>query len=279
MIFNSKYQKLRLSNHFRMLKYRVWGLKRNYDLSKNFKNSNQVFWKLINNSRISELILKNDIKISAPTNNTLMHLVEEIFFNNVYLPDGYKIKPDDVVVDVGANIGIFSIFSAMYTQKKIYSIEPFNENIKYLKKNILINSFKNLIQIEPYALSDIDSEKKLYISKTSGGHLLFNKNINGKLEKFVKVPTKNLKYLINKYNLKRINFLKLDCEGSEGHIIKSLTSQEFEMIDKIVMEFHNNVSILNHNDIAELLKIHNYDVDVDWNGKSMFGYLYAKKKS
>tara|TARA_Y100001970_G_scaffold45882_1_gene57701 strand:- start:410 stop:1198 length:789 start_codon:yes stop_codon:yes gene_type:complete len=262
-----------------MLKYRVWGLKRNYDLSKNFKNSNQVFWKLINNSRISELILKNDIKISAPTNNTLMHLVEEIFFNNVYLPDGYKIKPDDVVVDVGANIGIFSIFSAMYTQKKIYSIEPFNENIKYLKKNILINSFKNLIQIEPYALSDIDSEKKLYISKTSGGHLLFNKNINGKLEKFVKVPTKNLKYLINKYNLKRINFLKLDCEGSEGHIIKSLTSQEFEMIDKIVMEFHNNVSILNHNDIAELLKIHNYDVDVDWNGKSMFGYLYAKKKS
>ena len=131
----------------------------------------------------------------------------------------------------------------------------------------------------PYALSDIDSEKKLYISKTSGGHLLFNKNINGKLEKFVKVPTKNLKYLINKYNLKRINFLKLDCEGSEGHIIKSLTSQEFEMIDKIVMEFHNNVSILNHNDIAELLKIHNYDVDVDWNGKSMFGYLYAKKKS
>ena len=279
MIFNPKNQKLKLSNYFRMLKYRVWGLKYNYNLSKKFKNSNQVFWKLINNSRISELILKNDIKISAPINNTLMHLVEEIFFNNVYLPDGYKIKPGDVVVDVGANIGIFSIFCAMYTPKKIYSIEPFNANIRYLKKNILVNSFKDLIQIEPYALSDIDSEKKLYISETSGGHLLFNKNINGKLEEFIKVPTKNLKYLINKYNLKRINFLKLDCEGSEGHIIKSLTSQEFEMIDKIVMEFHNNVSILNHNDIAELLKIHNYDVDVDWNGKSMFGYLYAKKKS
>ena len=41
----------------------------------------------------------------------------------------------------------------------------------------------------------------------------------------------------------------MDCEGSEGHILKSIPNDYFLKIKSIVMEFHNNVSILNHNQI------------------------------
>ena len=49
----------------------------------------------------------------------------EIFIKNIYLPDYLSIGENDIVIDIGANIGLFSLFAAKYTKNKIFAIEPF----------------------------------------------------------------------------------------------------------------------------------------------------------
>ena len=50
--------------------------------------------------------------------------------------------------------------------------------------------------------------KKLYLSEISGGHLLFDHNINGSLENYIEVKTNTLKKIIDENSLEKIDFLK-----------------------------------------------------------------------
>ena len=62
--------------------------------------------------------------------------------------------------DIGANIGLYSIYSASKINKiKVFSIEPSTSNLRVLSRNISINSFQDRISVLPFALSD----KKIFI--------------------------------------------------------------------------------------------------------------------
>jgi hypothetical protein len=67
----------------------------------------------------------------------------------------------------------------------------------------------------------------------------------------------------------------MDCEGSEGFILTSTSEEYLRRIRKIAIEFHDNVSILHHSQIKELLENLGFAVDLRWEGNGPFGYLYA----
>ncbi len=204
-------------------------------------------------------------------------MAREIFIDQVYLPNGWSINVDDVIVDIGANIGIFSIFAALKTKNKIFAFEPFPENFEFLKHNIKRNNLNN-ISVNCLAVSDKDGTEKLYISEISGGHLLFDHNKKGELNRYVEVPSKTLETIIKENSLKKINFLKMDCEGSEGQILNATPSSCFEIIEKIAIEFHDNVSSLNHDEIINLLENCGFNCSLNFDGKTSFGYLFAKRE-
>jgi FkbM family methyltransferase len=256
-------------------KYR--DIKNIYSLSRHFKNANKIMWCVINKKNIRQLTLMNGIRFKAPHDNSLLHMTYEVFIKNIYLPNYLSIGANDIVVDIGANIGLFSIFAAKFTRNKIYAIEPYPENVKYLKENITLNNFQNNIKIYPVAISDYNGIKKLYLSEISGGHLLFDHNISGSLVDYIKVKTKTLQQIIDENSLEKIDYLKMDCEGSEGHILKSTPQKYLQKIRSIVLEFHNNVSILNHYQIINLLSDSGYKCNLNWDNKSEFGYIFATR--
>ena len=256
-------------------KYR--DIKNIYNLTRHFKNPNKIMWYALSNQNIQELTLRNGIRFKAPEDNTLLHMTYEIFIKNIYLPDYLSIGENDIVLDIGANIGLFSLFAAKYTKNKIFAIEPFPDNIKYLRNNIEINNYQKIIKTYPIAISNYNGIKKLYLSEISGGHLLFDHNINGSLENYIEVKTNTLKKIIDENSLEKIDFLKMDCEGSEGHILKSIPNDYFLKIKSIVMEFHNNVSILNHNQIIALLSKNGYQCILNRKNNSEFGYIFATR--
>ena len=172
-------------------KYR--DIKNVYNLTRHFKNPNKIMWYALSNQNIQELTLRNGIRFKAPEDNTLLHMTYEIFIKNIYLPDYLSIGENDIVLDIGANIGLFSLFAAKYTKNKIFAIEPFPDNIKYLRNNIEINNYQKIIKTYPIAISNYNGIKKLYLSEISGGHLLFDHNINGSLENYIEVKTNTLK--------------------------------------------------------------------------------------
>jgi len=106
---------------------------------------------------------------------------------------------------------------------------------------------------------------------------MFDHNISGKLRDHSQLRTKTLDEILREYSIDKIDFLKPDCEGSEGHILKSDSRSCLGRINKIAMEFHDNLSPLNHDEIKKLLEDHGFSCNADWDGQSQFGYLYARR--
>jgi FkbM family methyltransferase len=163
------------------------------------------------------------------------------------------------------------------TKGAIHSFEPFPENFEFLTKNAAINKSGN---INPHnlAVSDNEGTQKLFISESSGGHLLFDHNIHGVINKSIEIKTTTLEKLMDEFSLAQIDFLKIDCEGAEGQIIQSTSKPYLARIKKIAMEFHDNVSVIKHDEISSILTEAGFTCKVNWNGKSAFGYLFATRK-
>lgn len=241
-----------------------------------FRNWREIISLMAKGQRPRKITLRNGIAIETSPNNTPLAIATEIFIDNVYTQWGLSIEPSDVVVDIGANIGTFALYAARKTKNAIYAFEPFTENFEFLEKNLHANNFRN-VTLEQIAVSNKNGMEKLYLSGISGGHLLFDHNNKGQLYDYVHVPTKMLEKLMEKHSIKKIDFLKIDCEGSEGQILQSTSRKCLEKTRKIAMEFHDNVSILKHDEIKRLLESSGFSCNLNWDGASQFGYLYARR--
>ncbi len=244
-------------------------------LIREYKNWWQICIQTINGKGTDVVILRNGLRIEAAKDSHLLVIMNEIFRMEVYNPSGFTIETNDIVVDIGANVGVFTMFAAQRTRNKVYSFEPFQGNIEFLNRNVSNNDLSNVF-VHSVAVSAENGYTKLFLAEIPGGHLLFDHNIKGKLEKYVNVPTITLQYIIDKNNLPKIDFLKMDCEGAEGSILMSTPKDYLRRINKIAMEFHDNVSELKHEEIRKLLEEVGFTTELSWDGQSPLGYLYAK---
>ena len=246
-----------------------------YNLILNYKDWYNIVINRLFGIRTRTLHLRNGLILIGGPNSLILDLVDEIFLKKVYNPTNMKIIPGSVVVDIGANIGVFSLYAAINGAKKIYSIEPLATNINLIKKNFDLNKFNKPTVIN-CAVSNKNKLGKLYIGDLDSHGLLF-KSVNSiKYNKFQYIPLMTLDKIIKIYNIKHIGFLKIDCEGSEGDIIKSMNKETFNIVDKISIEYHDNVSTLKHDAIENELKKFGYVVTTVSLDK-LYGYIYARK--
>jgi len=164
--------------------------------------------------------------------------VYEIFLIENYNPSFMKIKPGDTVVDIGANMGIFSIYASLNSKNgKVYSYEALREHFERMQKNVEINNFKN-IKTENFAIAGKKGKKRLFINKNcSGGHsLVFDRDS----EESLIVDCITLRDIFDRNKIEKIDFLKIDCEGAEYEILYSIPDKYFKKISKISLEFENS---------------------------------------
>ena len=243
-------------------------------LKNNYYNWDGILKRAIGGKKTNVLNHRTVINFYKADKNTLS-IIKEIFINKVYTKNSIRIEEGDVVFDIGANVGVFSLYASLVKGTKIFSFEPHPENFKKLRNNILNNKIKNIEYLN-YALG-IDNEDRFMIEGSiPGGHKVSNNNsttvdIGGG----IRVQAVKLESIMDKLKVDKINFLKLDCEGAEGEIIKSLGVTGLKKIDKIAVEFHNNHSILNHSEIENILNASGFTTTISWNGESYFGYIYG----
>ena len=119
-----------------------------------------------------------------------------------------QVKNGDVVVDVGANIGYYTVLLAKKT-KKVYAFEPDKTNYKILRKNIEINGLKNVIAVNA-AVGSSDGEINLSKSEENfGDHKLYGE---GKKEK-VKIVK------LDDFVKEKVGLIKIDTQGWEPEVI------------------------------------------------------------
>lgn len=130
------------------------------------------------------------------------------------------IKKGDIVLDLGANIGYYSLLLAKLVGEdgKVYSFEPEPSNFALLKKNIKINNYKNIIPINK-AVSNKDGKIKLYLNEKDFG--MHSTSDFYKDSKSIEVESISLDSFFKDKD-KKVDFIKIDIEGAEGKAIKGM---------------------------------------------------------
>jgi len=132
-----------------------------------------------------------------------------------------KIEMGNIVVDVGANIGLHTLNMARIVGKtgQVFAFEPDPSNFEILKKNVKINNYRNII-LEQKAVGDKHGRTTLYQSDHPGKHRIFPQTEQAKSQ--VQVELTNLDNYFDSDMIDKINFIKIDVEGLEFNVLKGM---------------------------------------------------------
>ena len=232
----------------------------------NWKRLAKIF-----NFKLENLVLRNKYKIflGDKIGKADLSMFSEIWYENFYNPRGFEINENDIVFDIGANNGFFSIYAASKALRgKVYAFEPVPSLAKKIKMSSDLNNFDNII-IEKLAIGNNNSECLFYVSKDHNGcHSLYKRNLS---DNKIIVNVISLKSYCESHNISKIDFMKLDCEGAEYEIINE-KSIEFikKTVGTISMEYHDNINMHSHEEILKTLG------EAGFSTESINGYIYAK---
>lgn len=167
-------------------------------------------------------------------------MLGEICHSRVYDIETAPVRPGDVVLDVGANHGFAACWFA-YHGARVYAFEPAPQVFSLLERNVEANGLAGRVRAFPEAISDREGRAELLISSFLGGgtstlhpELAATLPITGRTEVWVR----SLPAVIQELGLDRIRLLKLDCEGSELEILRSLDRALLDRIDSLAIEYH-----------------------------------------
>jgi FkbM family methyltransferase len=183
----------------------------------NNKNLNYIP-KLI--SKKKEIIFYTPNKITNYRANTLFSKEED----TIKWIDQYG-GENNIFFDIGANIGVYSLYYAMLYKSRVFAFEPQYKNNTLLEKNIQINKLEKFISIIP---NPIYSKNKLDFLFSAEDNLLgsasttFIKKKNLKTNKQKKRLTLSftIDFLVSKFLIPKPNLIKIDVDGNEHDVIK-----------------------------------------------------------
>jgi len=149
------------------------------------------------------------------------------------------IKPGDIVIDVGANIGYYTLMAAARVGKRghVYAFEPASHTFKILQKNIQINGFTN-VSLYNLAISNEEGYVELYLSdsiNTGATSITVPELFSGKVEKVRCITIDNF---LNKENIKKVDLIKIDVEGAEPKVLRGMNKLLSEQNPKILIEIN-----------------------------------------
>ena len=186
--------------------------------------------KLIDGSIIT--IELNSLELENHFNDT-RNCTKEILtqFNDQDYYNKFIDKNDKIILDLGANIGLFALHISPWA-KKIYCVEPTPNHFNLLTK--LTESYSNINRIQG-AISDKTGTDIFYsfFSNTTMNSLI-NRGENS-----FEVNSYSIKDLIQSLKLKKVDFIKMDIEGSETIALnEDVISFMSNIVSKILIEFH-----------------------------------------
>lgn len=232
-------------------------------------------------SVLTEALSKIKFGVVLPDGNRMLirplvrgdtEALSEIYFEKVYNWLEQNIKPNTILIDAGAHIGLFTVRATRILGRKgtIVTIEPHPENYQLLLRNVALNSLKNVIPVN-VALSDTGGLTELYVSHDTSAHSLIPYRSRRRL--IVKCET--MDNLLSKLKLswKTSVLVKMDVEGSELKALSGAQNLLNRTNTKILIECHSKMDDTRR--ICEYLSRQAFETRIVI--KSGRPYIYAKK--
>ncbi|RYE21428.1 MAG: FkbM family methyltransferase [Sphingobacteriales bacterium] len=166
------------------------------------------------------------------------------------------------IIDIGANIGAFSLFAAYKGAKKIAAIEPGKEAFETFEKSVKANDMHQTIMPIQAAVTANNGDTLNFSANSSpNNHPLKN------AANTIAVNTITLKTIVEQHFAGAIDLLKIDCEGGEYDILYNAENKTLARIREIRMELHGQAAqktaLLDHLR-QKGFKLDKYEQDIAW---------------
>jgi FkbM family methyltransferase len=230
--------------------------------------------------RRHQIDLKTGLSMTAPLNEPLLHTFEDIWLNQCFTPYGFKIDAGDMVVDIGANIGVFSMWAATRAPRvQVISVEPSPRMFSVLLQNLSRNGLQQVLAVQA-ACGGIRGTAVLYSYGSDEGTALYPREIRGKLFRpLVRVEVLTLDDIFQQHHVEVCNLLKLNCEGGEYEIILKASEKTLQRVRKVSMIYHLGIPDHGPEEMANFLEGQGFEVLCNPPYDDLGGYLYARRRS
>ena len=159
---------------------------------------------------------------------------------NEYSPAGRPLSAGDRVIDIGANVGGFTVRAARSVGPtgRVIAVEPASDTFGQLQRNLALNNLTNTIAKQA-AVGETPGTATLHVARDSVFTSLYQdvaaRSTSDRIEQ---VAVVTLDQILEESGWDRCHFLKLDCEGAEHGIIRGMSAETASKIDQLAMEIH-----------------------------------------
>lgn len=164
------------------------------------------------------------------------HIVWSVFLKDVYRLEQLPDEPLDTLVDIGAQIGSFSLRMAPRA-RRIIAFEPVPANHALAAANLSGPEHQH-IELHQKAVTDHSGQLSITLSHgNSGGHSAFPSPTMDHGQS-IEVEALRLPDFLEERGIERVDFLKLDCEGAEYAILDTIQDWGPDRIRRLAVEYH-----------------------------------------
>ena len=181
----------------------------------------------------------------------------------------FNTKQGDIVVDVGAHMGKYTIIASKRVGEngKVIAIEAHPGNYEILNRNIELNGLTNITTLN-YAVYSKEAKIKLFLPDEKSNHTIYNTLIPTRAkdgEKFVEVNANTLDNLLQQNGISQeVNWIKIDVEGAEFEVLKGATDILSKSKDiSLLIEVHNPYDTNHYKQIIDFLKSYNFKTEFE----------------
>ena len=238
------------------------------------------------------LKLPNGMIVAGHSSLQTSGIYREIFEEHVYLRHGVELKDGDCVFDVGANIGLFTLFVKQRARNaRVYSFEPLPPNFNALRTNAALYGLdvhlfecglSSRAETATFTFYPHAAAMSAVGSHVEGDRLATRANVGSWLDGFSPAggggygldefveqylqsetyacPLKTLSEVIREQQIECIDLLKLDVEKSELDVLEGIEEEDWGKIRQLVVEVHTDELLAR---ISELLRRRGFDFEVD----------------
>ncbi|MGV8003061.1 amino acid adenylation domain-containing protein [Photorhabdus temperata subsp. temperata] len=251
-------------------------------------------------TRIQQL-LQDKRTYALPNNLFVLHhsraetdyLWMEIFGSRDYARHGITVAPGGVVMDIGANIGLFTLFAHYEFGARVYAVEPAPENVALLQQNYMLHGCEGRVfaagcgakhekrrftwyegsSLTSGFFADTDSDRKIVkaaaaksLAEAGGEQAVLVEEIGDlvadrMVARHIELEVRPLSALLAEINEPVIHLLKIDVERAELEVLAGIDTQDWPRIEQIILEVEDIDGQLRQ--VSELLGAKGYRLAVE----------------
>jgi len=184
--------------------------------------------------------------------------------------------PNSTFLDVGANIGFFSLLAASAGAAKVISIEALPSNVVMLAASVASNSFEHIIHVYPYTVG-AEEQKGMSVCILTESDNQGHSFVSTQAEDCTKVTMWTIDDILKNAGISKVDFMKIDIEGYEAHALRGMLST-LRLGPPCVLMFECNTAMLKDagssvGQFLNLLLDHGYQVSHSLQDKLKAGHI------